>query len=232
MEKLQIEAVVRDPKAEIRKNLEKQGLIPAELYGHGIANLHLSINQNAFSKLLRKAGESTIIEVKAPDGVHNVLIHDVQKHYLNSSPQHVDFYEVKMTEKLTATVALEFMGEADAVKVLGGTLVKVLSEVEVECLPADLPHNIEVDISVLKTFADTIEVKNLKVSDKVTIQTDAEELVVKVQPPRDVEAELAEPVGDIDVSKVEGVADKEPGDDAAAGDDAKGTAPEPADEKQ
>src|SRR4051812_42268823 len=172
MEKFQIEAQVRDPQAINSKKLDQQGLIPAELYGHGIANLHLSINKNAFEKMLRKAGESTIVEIKTPDGLHNVLIHEVQKHYLNSTPIHVDFYEVKMTEKLTATVALEFEGESDAVKVLGGTLVKVLSEVEVECLPADLPHNIPVDISVLKTFEDSIIVKDLKVSDKVEIKTD------------------------------------------------------------
>lgn len=227
MEKIQIEAQGRDPKTDISKKLQEKGLIPAELYGHGLDNLHLSINQNEFEKVLRKAGESTIIEIKAPDGsVHNVLIHDVQKHYLTTAPIHVDFYEVKMTERLTATVALEFTGESDAVKVLGGTLVKVLSEIEVECLPADLPHNIEVDISSLKTFADTVEVKDLKVSDKVEVKTDADELVVKVQPPRDVEAELAQPVGEEDVSQVEGVADKVPvaeGDEAAAApaDDAK-----------
>ncbi len=226
MEKFQIEAQARDPEAVNTKKLEQQGLIAAELYGHGVANVHLSINQNEFQKLLRKAGESTIIEVKTPDGIHNVLIHEVQKHYLHSSPMHVDFYEVKMTERLTATVALEFIGESDAVKVLAGTLVKVLSEVEVECLPADLPHNIEVDISGLKTFEDTISVKDLKVSDKVTIKTDAEELVAKVQPPRDVEAELAEPVGEIDLAAVEGLADEKP---VAEGE----AAPEPpADEKK
>jgi len=210
MEKFQIEAVARDVTADTGKKLEEKGLIAAELYGHGVANLHLSINRGEFEKVLRKAGESTLVELKTPEGVRNVLIHDVQKHYLTSQPIHVDFYEVKMTERLTATVALEFTGEADAVKVLGGTLVKVLSEVEVESLPADLPHNIEVDISSLKTFDDTIAVKDLKVSDKVTVKTDGDELVVKVQPPRDVEAELAEPVGDVDVSQVEGVADKEP----------------------
>jgi len=221
MEKLQIAAVVRDPQAQATKHLAKEGLIPAELYGHGVANLHLSINQNEFEKIFRKAGESTIIEVKAPDGVHNVLIHEVQKHYLNSAPIHVDFYEVKMTEKLTATVALEFIGEADAVKVLGGTLVKVLSEVEVECLPADLPHDIPVDISSLKTFDDSILVKDLQVSDKVTIKTDAEEVIAKVQPPRDVEAELAEPVGEEDVSKVIGVAEETP--ETAAGEAGEGS---------
>lgn len=218
MEKFQIQATARDPKTAPSYKLQTQGQIPAELYGHGVANLHLAINQNEFEKVLRKAGESTIIEIKAPDGsVHNVLIHDVQRHYLNSSPIHVDFYEVKMTEKLTAHIALEFIGEADAVKVLGGTLVKVLSEVEVECLPADLPHNIEVDISSLKTFDDAITAKDLRVSDKVEIKTDPEETVAKVQPPRDMEAELAEPVVEADlVAAVEGVADKPAEGDAAA----------------
>jgi large subunit ribosomal protein L25 len=167
----------------------------------------LSINQNEFEKVLRKAGESTIIEVKAPDGtVHNVLIQDVQKHYLNSKPIHVDFFKVSMTEKLTTNVALDFIGESTAVKAMGGTLVKVLSEVEVECLPADLPSVIEVDIAPLKTFDDVIAVKDLKVSDKVTVNADPEEVVAKVQPPRDVEAELAEPV-EMDISQVEGVAE-------------------------
>jgi large subunit ribosomal protein L25 len=95
-----------------------------------------------------------------------------------------------MTEKLKAKVALEFIGEAKAVKQLGGVLVKVLSEVEVQCLPSDLPHNIEVNISKLETFQDSIHVKDLSVSPKVEIVTKPEEMVAKIQPPRDVEAEL------------------------------------------
>jgi large subunit ribosomal protein L25 len=120
-----------------------------------------------------------------------------------------------MTEKLTATVALEFVGESVAVKNLGGVLVKQLDEVEVESLPGDLPASIEVDISKLATLEDSIHVKDLSVSDKVKIVTDGEELVVKVQPPRDVEAELAEPIVE-DVTKVEGVVKEEPAKDEAA----------------
>jgi large subunit ribosomal protein L25 len=94
---------------------------------------------------------------------------------------------------------------------LGGTLVKNITEVEVECLPADLPHNIPVDVEVLKTFDDQITVADLKVSDKVEIKAEAEELVAKVQPPRDVEAELAEPEGEVDIaSVVEGIAEDKP----------------------
>ena len=93
--------------------------------------------------------------------------------------------------KLKAKVALEFSGEAPAVKTMGGVLVKNLNEVEVQCLPADLPHNIPVDISSLINFSKNIHVRDLKVSDKVQIITPADETVAKVQPPRDVEAELA-----------------------------------------
>lgn len=207
MDKIQLKASVRDIKKQSVKALRKQGQIPAVLYGHNVKNHPLAVNANDFEKVLRKAGESTIIDLLTDDGKqHPVLIQEVQRHIVKSTLQHVDFYEVNMHEKLTATVALEFIGEANAVKALGGTLMKNLNEVEVECLPADLPHNIEVDISTLNTFDDAILVKDLKVPGKVTILTSAEETVAKVQPPRDVEAELAAPVVE-DVSAVEGAAE-------------------------
>jgi large subunit ribosomal protein L25 len=121
-----------------------------------------------------------------------------------------------MTEKLKAKVVLEFIGESAAVKTLGGVLVKVLSEVEVECLPADLPHNIPVSLEVLKTLTDSVHVKDLQVPAKVKILTPTDEMIVKVQPPRDVEAELAAPVVE-DVSKVEGAAEDKPAAEGEAG---------------
>lgn len=208
MEKIQLESRARDIQTDVVSKLRKEGFIPAELYGHNVPNVHLAVSQNVFEKVFRKAGESTIIELLDPSGkVHNVLIQDVQKHYLTSEPIHVDFYEVKMTEKLTATVELEFVGEAKAVRELGGTLLKVLTQVDVQCLPADLPSVIEVDIASLNDFDDVIAIKDLKVSDKVEVLGEPEEVVAKVQAPRDVEAELAEPVGEVDVTQVEGVAD-------------------------
>lgn len=214
MDKLQIKANVRDIKTTTPKKLRKAGLTPAVLYGYKVENQALTVPTGEFEKLLRKAGESTIVELVTDDGkTHSVLIHDVQYHYLYSTIEHVDFYTVNMAEKLTATVALEFTGESNAVKALGGTLVKIMSEVEVECLPTDLPHNIVVDISTLSTFEDVITVKNLTIPAKVTIITDAEEVVAKVQPPRDMEKEMESQLGDI--SQVEGAAEEKP---AAEGD--------------
>lgn len=192
MEKIQLKTEARDTNVRTAKSLYKVGLIPAELYGHNVPNVHLSLNQIDFEKVFRKAGESTLIELQLPNGdMRNVLIQDVELHYLSSQPIHVDFYEVKMTEKLTATVAIEFVGESHAVKALGGTLVKALNEVEVECLPGDLPHQFDVDISVLDNFEKQILVKDLIVSDKVEIKADADEMVAAVQPPRVMEEELA-----------------------------------------
>lgn len=199
MEKLELRALIRKETGRQISKLRKQGLIPAVLYGKKIQNINLSVNAGDFEKLLKKAGESTIIELITEDHQkHSVIIHDVQYHFLKSHPIHVDFYEVSMTDKLKAHVSLEYVGESKAVKTLGGVLVKLLNEVEVECLPGDLPHKIEVDISNLNTFDDAIHVKDLKVSSKVRVLTSGEETVAKVQPPRNVEAELTSTVSEAD----------------------------------
>lgn len=216
MEKLQIKAAVRDLKANV-KALRKAGQLPAVLYGHKTKNTALTVVAAEFDKVLKKAGESTIIELITDDGAkHPVLIHDVQIHFLTSLPIHADFYEVNMTEKLKTKIVLEYVGESKAVKAAGGVLMKNLNEIEIECLPTDLPHSILVDISVLEDFSHSIHVKDLSVPKGVTVLSPAEEVVAKVQPPRDVEAELSAPVVE-DVASVEGAAEDKPA--ATEGDD-------------
>lgn len=207
MEKIELQAQIR-PETPVEK-LRKQGFIPAVVYGHNKKTEHLAVLLSAFEKVFRKAGESTLVNLVIDGQSKNVIIHDTQRHYLTGKFEHADFYEVSMTEKLKATVALEFTGVSKAVKENGGILVTVLDEVEVECLPVDLPHNIVVDISVLNTFEDAVHVSDLKVDKKVEILTDKNEVVVKVSPPREVEAELSAPVVE-DVSKVEGAAEEKP----------------------
>ncbi|MDQ3018547.1 MAG: 50S ribosomal protein L25 [bacterium] len=220
MEKIQLKTQARDMSHRNAKHLYREGLIPGNLYGNNVPNVHVGINQIAFEKVLRKAGESTIIELLLPDGAtRSVLIQHVEKHYMTTRPIHVDFYEVKMTEKLTATVQIEFIGESHAVKAMGGTLVKVLSEVEVECLPGDLPHQFDIDISTLKTFEDQITIADLKVSDKVEIKAESEEVIAKVQEPRDMEAEMAEDIDE--AAAVAAAVGPEEGADEAATEESK-----------
>ncbi len=208
-QRLKLQAEPRDAIKEKPSKIRKTGRIPAVLYGHNVPNQHLSVSLSDFDKILKKAGESTVIELHTPDGkTHPVLIHDIQKNYLTSKPDHVDFYEVSLTEKLKAKVALEYTGDSKAVKEMGGVLVKILSEVEVECLPQDLPHSIIVNISSLNAFSDAIHVKDLAGPGNVKIVSKLEDVVAKVQPPREVEELETKPVEDI--SKVVGAAEEKP----------------------
>ncbi len=221
MEKIQLKTVPRQTDRRDSKAEYRAGLIPAEMYGNKVENVHLAVDAIEFEKVLRKAGESTVIELIMPDGsTTNVLIHDVQNHYLNSQPIHVDFFAVNMSQKLQATVQIEYIGESEAVKVLGGTLVKILNEVDVECLPQDLPPHFEVDIAKLKTFDDVISIADIPVSDKVEILAEAEEAIAKVQAPRNVEEELA-PLEDVAAAEAAAVA-AVAGEDTETGESEKG----------
>jgi large subunit ribosomal protein L25 len=207
MAQITINATKRAVSGKAVGKLRKDGKIPAVLYGHKVTAQNLELSAIEFMKAFRQAGESTIVTL-AVDGQNTpVLIHDVQNHYLTEQPIHIDFYAVNMTEKLTATVPIHFIGESQAVKALGGILMKNLSEVEVECLPSDLPSHLEVDISVLNTFEDAIRVSDLKTSAKVEVKAAPEELIVQVTPPRSEEElkGLDEKPVDVDVTAVEGV---------------------------
>jgi large subunit ribosomal protein L25 len=207
MQQIAITATKREINGKRVKNLRKAGKLPAVLYGHGISTQQIEISEKEFSKAFRQAGESTLINLLVDGQTQQVLIHEVQHHYLHDQPTHVDFYAVNMAEKLKVRVPIHFIGDSEAVKNLGGTLVKNLSEVEVECLPADIPHSFEVDITSLNTFEDAIRIKDLNVDSKVTVLAPADELIANVAPPRSEEElkELSEKPVVEDVTKVEGV---------------------------
>jgi large subunit ribosomal protein L25 len=188
-------------------------MIPAVIYGSGVESRSLSIPFGAFRKVFAEAGSSSLVDVKVDGGASvKAVIKDVQLNPISMEPMHVDFHQVKMTEKMTAEIPLEFQGESDAVKALGGTIMTPVEFVEVECLPTDLPRAIEVDISVLKTFEDTITVANLKVAPGVEILSDSENLVASVEAPLS-EEELAKmeesQLGDVEAVKAEGEEEKE-----------------------
>ncbi|MBI2439066.1 MAG: 50S ribosomal protein L25 [Candidatus Moranbacteria bacterium] len=187
--------------------MRKQGFIPAVLYGHGVKQQMFWVRHIDFVKLYVKAGESSIVEVAPEKGkVVNVIIHDVQTDPLSNHYEHVDFFQVRMDEKLETHVPLEFVGEAPAVRELGGILVKPLEEVLISCLPKDLPRVIAVDISLLKTFDDHIQIKDIVIPAGVEILADKEMAIVLVEPPR-TESEMAalDEKVEGDVTKVEGV---------------------------
>lgn len=211
MESINLKVTTRDPKVKV-KNLRNEGIIPAVLYGREIDNTNLSLDKKTFSKIYRESGSSVLLDLeidkKEP---FTVLIQDIQHDPVTDQIFHVDFYKVKMDEKIETEVELEFEGISPAVKEDGGVLVKNFDELEISCLPADLPKEIIVDISVLKTFDDVIKIKDLNISDKVEVMRDLESVVATVTPPRSEEEleQLDEEVTE-DVDAVEGVKDTEP----------------------
>lgn len=194
---LELLAKLRQPG---RKNdqFRKQGFIPAILYGRKIKNLALLIKKQDFEKIYEEAGESTLIKLKIGDDKDEsskkdraVLIHEVAKDPVNDKAIHVDFQQVKMDEVIVVEVSLVFVGQSAAVESENGVLIKSIQAIEVEALPQDLPHEIEVDISSLKTFDDSIYVKDLKLSDKVKVTANPDDVIASVIPPR-TSAELEE----------------------------------------
>jgi len=179
------------------KSLRKQGLIPAILYGHKIKSTPLTINEKEFDQVYDEAGQTTLIDLKVQDEkAQKILIHEIQADPVSDNIIHLDLLQVKMTEKLKTEVPIETEGTAPAVTDLDGSLILNKDTVEIECLPQDLIHKIEVDISRLKTFEDRILVKDLKVPENITILENPQEVVALVTPPRTEEelAELEEPI--------------------------------------
>jgi len=185
------------------KSLRREGVIPAVVYGGKDGTTPIELDLKEFSKVFKTAGETTLIKLLVGEKTKNVLIHDISRDPITEEMNHVDFYEVRMDEKITTRTPLIFIGDAPAVIDLGGVLVKAMQELEVRALPADLPHQIEIDISQLKTFDDNILVKDIKLPKNVEILENLETSVAAVTPPRS-EAELETLKGEVE-EKVEEV---------------------------
>ena len=188
--------------------------MPAVLYGKGKKAVSLEIDHRDFRRALKEAGETTVVKLKIEGGTEkgkekNVLIYDVEKDPLTERFMHVDLYEVRMDEKMTAFVPLVFVGEAPAAKA-GGTLVKSRQEIEVKALPKDLPREIEINISGLETFEDRIFAKDIKTIEGVEILAAPEEVITLVAPPRKEEEVAQAPAGEGEqpVGQIEEVGEK------------------------
>ena len=205
---LELSVKMRSELGRQANQVRKQGFIPAILYGPKVKNLNLSVNFNVFEKVYQEAGESTLVKLKIEGGDGKkervVLIQDVDRDPVSGRVIHIDFNQIKMDQAITVEVPLVFVGESEAVKDQNGVLIKSIQNVEIEALPQDLIHEIEVDISVLKTFDDNIYLKDLKVPENVKLTAEPEEVVASVIPPR-TEQELE----DLEEAPVEGVEDVE-----------------------
>ena len=178
MEKVVIKAEKRSVTGKQVKALRREGQLPAVIYGHRIDPISIVLDARSSSRILAKASSSTLVTIELEGKQYPTLVREKQLDFIRNSLIHVDFLAVSMTEKLTANVAVHIEGEAPAVKDFGAILVTGLTELEVECLPTDLPERFTVDVSSLTEISSGIYVKDVVAPENVEILSDSEEMIV------------------------------------------------------
>jgi large subunit ribosomal protein L25 len=195
-----LNAETRSEKGKAARGLVAQDKMPAVVYGPKQESISISLPMRDFVKVLRDAGESSVIELSGVTAKPlQVLIHEVYLDPVTSLPRHADLYAIEKGAKVQVAVPLSFVNESPAVKE-GASLVKVLHELEIEAAPEHLPHEIEIDLSVLANVGDQIHVKNIKLPSGVTLMVDEEEVVVLVQ---EVQVEEETPTEAVDMNAIE-----------------------------
>lgn len=172
------------------KKLREEGILPANIYGKKVKSQAIEIDRSEFEKVFSEVGETGIIELNLGNEKRPVLVHNIQLEPVSDEPIHVDFHQVDLKQKVVANIPIDVLGESPAEKQGLGTLVQYFDEIEVEALPGDLPEKFEIDAGDLEKVDQAIFIKDLKVGDKVEVKQDPEEIIVKIEPPREEEEEL------------------------------------------
>ena len=174
-------------------------LMAGVFYGRKEASTPIVLSKSAFKKVFREAGESAVINLKADGKELEALIHEVDIDPVRGEPRHADFYIIEKGKKVQVKVPISFEGTSLAVRNLGGILVKVLREIEIEAFPKDLPQNIVVDISKLETLQSQMLIKDVEFPTGVSAITDQSEVVASIT---EAKEEVVEEVP-VDLSTIE-----------------------------
>lgn len=203
MKKIVLNAKSRIPK----KAGDFSGWIKGVVYGPELKeNKLVWVKVQDFNKAYSQAGRSTLVDLKIEDKEeeYSVLFHEMQRNNLTNDLTHIDFYKVKMGEKIETTIDLNFVDEAPAVKEHGAILVKGLYNLEVRCFPRHLVHSIDVSLQTLKDFEDSIYVKDIVVPKEIEVINNPDTAVVSLSRPRsEEEMEKLDEKVEMDVDKVE-----------------------------
>ena len=193
MQKIQLQANVRK---EINKGatkaLRKQECIPAVLYGHGIKTLNLAVEQKNFEQVVKKMhGENILISLSIDDNgsskQETVMVRGIQYHPVSDELLHIDFYKIRLDEKITTRINIVLTGDAPGAKE-GGVLDHSIRDVEVSCLPDKIPGHFEVDVTQLE-IGSSIHVRDLKISKDVEVLADPDQAIVSIVPPTIIKEE-------------------------------------------
>jgi large subunit ribosomal protein L25 len=180
MEKVILKAEKRNVVGKQVKALRREGKLPGVIYGRHVEPIAIALEAHSAGLAMAKLTSSSLVTIHLDGAEYPALVRDRQRDFIKGNLTHVDFLAVDLNEKIRTFVELHFIGVSGAVKDYNGVLVHNLEQLEVECLPTDLPERIDIDISVLAKIGDSIHVRDVKLSDKVRIVTDADEMVAVV----------------------------------------------------
>lgn len=178
-----LKAQARDGRGKgAARKLRAQGLVPGVLYGHGVEAVSISLSGKEVQQFFRQShGAAMVVDLEVDGAMHMVIPREVQRDHLHGRYIHIDFLEVRRDEKVKMSVEIHEVGEAAGVKT-GGVLEHHLRDVEIECLPGDVPEQIDADVSELE-LGDMIRVRDIVVPSGVTILTDPDTPVISVITP-------------------------------------------------
>jgi large subunit ribosomal protein L25 len=224
MKRLELEVSRRDITGKKVRFLRRQGTIPANIYGHGIDSTAINVDAKSLKHLLAHAGMTDLISLKIDDAKNplRVLVREIQRNPINDDLLHVDFYQVRMDEKIKADVPIVFIGEAPVLKkVKNSSVLHLIDSLPIEALPDDLPHSFEIDVSSLEELDSAIHVKDIHLGEGITLLSDPEQMAVKVIEARKeeeipVEVPVAEEVEMVEGAEEDGEAaeaEAEPGEE-------------------
>jgi len=182
MEQIELQATTREMFGKKVRFLRRQGVIPIHLFGHNVESVALQCDAAQLQRVLAQAGKTRLINLKLDEAKRprNVVVREVQRDLRTGGLLHVDFYQLRMAEKIKVDVPIVLVGEAPALKSKENTLSQELNSLTVECLPKQIPANVGVDLSPLTEAGQAIRVKDLVLDEEVTILNNPEVLVVKV----------------------------------------------------
>jgi len=195
-QRTELEVAPRTIMGKATKRLRKEGIIPANIYGHKEAPLAVQLDAVTFEHLRRSHGTRNVLSLLFPDSpTQTALIRHVQREPATGKILHVDFTRVSLRERINVRVPLRFVGEAAGVKIQGGVLLPLLEAVEVECRAGDIIDHADVDLSTLTEIDSTLHAKDVDLPKSYTLITDAEEPIVKIAAPRVEEPTVTEAEG-------------------------------------
>jgi len=178
MEEIVLEAKNRSVIGKQVRALRRTGILPATLYGKYINPVAISLNYRDVSRIMPFITSSQLLTIDLEGEKFYTLVREKQIHPVRKTIQHVDLLAVSMTEKLRANVIIELHGESPAVNLYSAVLVSGQESLEVECLPADLPDRIIVDVGSINKVGDALYVRDIQLRGSITVLSDPDELVV------------------------------------------------------